>query len=400
MKRFVIILITCALLCSCNKENAVVGTDIPYQGQLILNTATKSSLASSSNHFSFELLHCLLEQRGEEDTESLLISPLSCAVELGVLAESGNFDEEKILTMLGFNTVSRDEICDYCHAVMYEIPALSQTTKYKMGNLLVVNSNEMEVTKDFQSNATEYYDTEVASLPFNKPDNVASFINKWAKQKTNGIITNVVKPLLISKDDYYLLSNALYFNGAWTYPFDKNNTSKSTFTLENGKRVSVNMMKLNDCVNINGLNSIRWNTCYSTISLPYGNHAFNMTNFLPNEGYTVLDVSEYLSRNGMIGEHGGAAPLQIQIPKFSINGSTDLKEAINTLSDNALPQSMTLYQVISMTNDEKGTEAAVVTQTGRLSAPAFPEEFIADHPFVFTISAGGIVLFAGVYKGD
>ena len=405
MKRFVIILITCALLCSCNKENAVVGTDIPYNPEL-LNSATKSSLVSGSNLFSYKLLHSLLEQLGEKDTESLLISPLSCAMELAAWTESGNIDNEKILSMLGFSEGGREELRDYCHSVMYDIPSLSQTTKCIMGNLLVVDSDQTETTKEFQSNAAKYYDTEVASLPFNKPDNVVQYINSWAEKKTNGIIDGVVFKRDVENAAVYILSNVLYFNGAWTYPFYKNNTSKSDFTLENGKTTSVKMMKRNDFES-----DVKFpfgiGPCYSRLSLPYGNQAFHMDIFLPEEGYTVLDVTEYLAKNGRNeGYFSMTHPLEIQIPKFNIKNSLPLNDALNTLGGDAFAKTpFTISQIASMTIDENGTEAAAVTIQGMVGSPRpqpepEPIRFIADHPFVFTISAGGIVLFAGVYKGD
>jgi len=318
-----------------------------------------------------------------------------------MLTESNNpgyIITDNILSMLGFEKGSREDIQNYCHSVMNDLPSLSKTTKYQTANLLVSNTSKGDLDVDFKHNVAEYYGTHVESLPFDNPQTVARYINNWAKENTNSIIDKVIDPGYIRPEWPCLLSNALYFYGYWTYPFDKSHTFDSRFKLENGETVSVKMMKRNDFSD--ALFSFGKSSCYTRLSLPYGNGAFCMDIYLPEDGYGVIDVAACLAddANRQKEQSSYVSLFDLQIPKFNIKGYAELTGPINKLSNYALG-SVAIYQAISLTNDEKGTETASVTQSGFVSSPR-SIKFIADHPFVFTIRSNGIVLFVGVYNGD
>nr|GEX06094.1 hypothetical protein [Tanacetum cinerariifolium] len=68
----------------------------------------------------------------------------------------------------------------------------------------------------------------------------AVIINSWVKEKTNGLIPNIIGGL--TPDDVIIIANALYFKGTWSKPFSSKNTKKKDFHLINGEKVSVPFM--------------------------------------------------------------------------------------------------------------------------------------------------------------
>ena len=78
------------------------------------------------------------------------------------------------------------------------------------------------------------YLSDIENLNFDDARGSANYINKWIQEATNGRIKDLVTEDSVS-NSIVLLINALYFEGAWRFPFNK--TFTSSFTTGQGKKV-------------------------------------------------------------------------------------------------------------------------------------------------------------------
>ena len=148
--------------------------------------------------------------------------------------------KEEINKTLGFgqDTGSMNE---FCSKMLKESAKVDPSTKIEIANAAVVNSGGGAKLKDSFAKAVEsYYDALVYYKDFSKED-VKGFINKWCGEKTHGMIPELLKEP-VKPNEFAHFLNATYFKGIWSSQFKKSDSKKEMFTLENGSKISVNMM--------------------------------------------------------------------------------------------------------------------------------------------------------------
>jgi serpin B len=67
-------------------------------------------------------------------------------------------------------------------------------------------------------------------------------INNWGSEQTRGKIEDLLQEGVLSAATRLVLTNAMYFNAAWHYPFDEDNTEDGVFYLLDGTTANVSMM--------------------------------------------------------------------------------------------------------------------------------------------------------------
>src|SRR4030067_846938 len=75
------------------------------------------------------------------------------------------------------------------------------------------------------------------------PDPSRQIINKWVSDQTEDRIKDLIPFGAIDSLTRLVLTNAIYFNAAWQYPFKENATENGNFYLLNGTKITVPMMK-------------------------------------------------------------------------------------------------------------------------------------------------------------
>ena len=102
----------------------------------------------------------------------------------------------------------------------------------------VTTANSLWMTKDgiwaenmehdFATPVKRYYKGEVYEADFaSQPESVVKEINQWTSEKTEGMIEKIVSD--IPENTVLMLLNAVYFEGKWEIPFDKDDTYEGTF---------------------------------------------------------------------------------------------------------------------------------------------------------------------------
>ena len=190
--------------------------------------------------------------------------------------------------------------------------------------------------------------------------------------------------------------NAVYFKDAWSFPFDKDATKQDKFFTSPEKEIIMPMM-----------NILEWFSYYvgddfRAVSLPFKHNSFDLTILLPSKRFDLEGLMGKLSssvwsemRKKFV--RGMAA---VSIPSFETSYSIELP-----LSDFFPRVTGKLAQKTIFKIDEEGASAVAATQSMLATSPGEPpkiETFIADSPFIYTIteSGSGLILFIGVFTGE
>ncbi|KAJ8762349.1 hypothetical protein K2173_007507 [Erythroxylum novogranatense] len=252
-----------------------------------------------------------------------------------------------------------------------------------------------------------------------KASEVTNEVNAWAEKETNGLIKEVLPAGSVDSNTRLVLTNAVYFKGAWKDKFDAARTKEDDFWLLNGSSVRVPFMTSRKKQFAQAFEG------FKVLKLPYNQgddkRQFSMYFFLPDakDGLPAL-VDKMDAQSGFLDRH---LPLQevevgnFRIPKFNISfgfeasktfkelglvlpfsGEGDLTEMVDSDLGQKLYVSRIFHKSFIGVNEE-GTEAgaasAGVIKLRGLPLPAI--DFVADHPFLFLIREDmtGVVLFIG-----
>lgn len=399
--------------------------DMYSESQTIQLTQAQQVFVNDNNTFTLNFLKAVNET--DRSGKSFIYSPLSITYVLGMVNDAATGQTEQELEQaLGFHQGGINAVNDYCKNLIDNLPKVDNKVTLNIANAIFLNKNytlKPQFTQDMQT----YYNAKAEALDFGAPETL-DHINGWAKEKTNGMIPNIldeIDPYMVS----YLL-NAIYFKADWASKFDKNNTKTESFTTDNGK-TELPLMHQN--VLINYVN----NGVYSAIKMPYGNGYWDMTVMLPEDGKTTDDIISQLSSRGFndvegfCGTMGGVFKpyeVDLKLPRYETESDTNdvpigligllQKMGINRIFDGSLaeiPNMANAHVYIGMMRqkakikvNEEGSEAAAVTVAGITSTSYINEPvqypkavFHANRPFVYVIreASSGVILFVGKFTG-
>jgi serine protease inhibitor len=397
MKRFILILAVLVTTLSTFADEANPKT--------IELTDNERQLVENNNRFAFNLFS---KARGNE---SLLLSPLSITIDLGMLNNGADgVTREEIDAVLGSQGVGgADAINAFCRKLLSESGSLDEKTCVAIANNIYVNSaSGCELLPDFVETASQYYDATPESRDFGD-GKTRDVINQWGSDHTEGMIPEAIKEEEFNPDAVSYLLNALYFKGEWTHKFDVKATYRSLF--DNEKKEAQMMHQYSEF-------SYTENKVYKSIILPYGNMAYQMTVFLPQWGKTIDDVISELNNNGWKRDDYGPSHVNLYLPKFETSTDMRLEDIMMSLGiPNAFEGgygfnkfcNQNVYigmmkQAAKIKLNEEGTEASAVTVIETRKDASVPRyaDFVADHPFLYIISeqSTGAIFFIGQYMGE
>jgi serpin B len=260
------------------------------------------------------------------------------------------------------------------------------------------------------------------SLDFSgEPRVSAGIINHWVSAKTHGRIDSLVSASELEHRTSLMLTDAVYFKGAWVKSFNPGNTHKENFHLPGGRLVRTEMMHKTA-----HLYFYRGKT-FKMLMLPFrgGHDDVEMLVLLPDHINQFSSLEQKLEPSALDGWVGNAERklVEVTLPKFRNTDMLHLTAAVKALglavafskhqadfAGIARLVSRRLYvsKVLQRTYvdlDEKGTEAAAttavimqVTATASYHQPIEqPIVFDANHRFVYLIrdDTTGDILFIG-----
>jgi len=395
-------------------------------------TDQEKDLLASCNSFGLKLFKEV--NASTPNTENVFISPLSASYALG-MAYNGAKGETRvaIANTLEFAGLPVDEVNQVYHDLTAILTGADPLVQMSLANSLWSRQGKA-IVPEFSDVCRQFFDARVEEIDFQAPW-AADTINAWVTNATGGKIDDMVQPPL-SPDIAAMLFNAIYFKGSWMFPFDTADTRTVIFHLADGTATECRMMSKDeaDCQkpgpaypsNPHDTHTDTNITWYSddevlVLGMPYGAGDYRMSIVLPNPGWD-WPPSDSVSIDGVIAGLtyekwttwlGGNTPnkFDLGLPRFRFKYDVSFKDMLialgmeiafdagradfsNLFSDGVgwidEVKHKTFVQV-----DEKGTEAAAVTQI--IFIDSAPPQMICNRPFLIVIheDVSGAILFIG-----
>ena len=262
----------------------------------------------------------------------------------------------------------------------------------------------------FLDTLAENYGAGLRLLDFiNETEKSRVTINDWVSDETEGRIQDLIPQGQLDAATRLVLTNAIYFNAAWQYRFEKSMTSDSPFHLLNGQDINVPMMRQTESFGYTSGDG------YQAVELQYDGGELSMVILLPDSGeYDSFESQLTAEKTNEIISGLQYKQVALTMPKFEFESEFMMKDTLSAMgmpvafSPSADFSGMTgvkgLYidQVIHkafVSVDESGTEAAAATAVDMklTSMPAEPVNVTINHPFIFLIRdiETGTILFVG-----
>ncbi|XP_024941001.1 serine protease inhibitor 77Ba isoform X3 [Cephus cinctus] len=172
---------------------------------------------------------------------NLVLSPFSIWALLVLLWEgSKGKTNEQLMNVLGLPSDRRLTIAGY-RAIDEALQVNTSTVSVEFVKAIFFDINR-PLKRDFESTAEHLYQCPTISINFHKPVEATRVINDWVKLNTHGKIPDLLLEEDL-RDAQLVLANAVYFQGQWSLPFDRDLTTRESFYDEDGKTIGeVDMM--------------------------------------------------------------------------------------------------------------------------------------------------------------
>jgi len=377
-----------------------------------VSTSEQALLVEGNSAFAFELYQAL---KGEEG--NLFYSPYSISLALAMTYAGAHGETaEQMADTLQF-LLDQDKLHPAFNWLDAELAKRGEGAEGKDGEgfrLNIVNAiwgqKDYEFLSAFLDILAENYGAGLRILDFiTETEQSRLTINDWVSDQTEGRIEDLIPQGAIDEWTRLVLTNAIYFNAAWEYPFDEDITADGLFYLLDGGQITVPMMRQMESFGYTEGEG------YQAIELLYDGGELSMVILLPEAGeFEVFEEGVQAQQVSDIISDLQPTEVALTMPKFEFDSEFSLKD---TLAGMGMPIAFSSAADFSgMTGnpelfisdvvhkafvavDEAGTEAAAATAViMKLTAvPEPPVEVTIDRPFIFLIRdiETGAILFVG-----
>ncbi len=417
MKKILIVVLALVLLlpiigCDQTVAGVLVMSDKPRETSPDVSEAGLAMLVEGNSAFAFALYQALKGQEG-----NLFYSPHSISLALAMTyAGARGETAQQIADTLKF-MLEQERLHPAFNWLDAELASRGEGAQGKDGEgfrLNIVNAiwgqKDYEFLPAFLDILAENYGAGLRILDFiTETEKSRLTINQWVSDQTEGRIEDLIPQGAIDALTRLVLTNAIYFNAAWEYPFDEDMTADGPFYLLDGGQVTVPMMKQTESFGYTDGEG------YQVVELRYDGDELSMVILLPEAGQFQA-FEEGLQAQQVDNIISGLQPAQVTLtmPKFEFDSKFSLTD---TLIEMGMPiafsgaadfSGMTgtldlcINEVIHkafVSLDEAGTEAAAATAVimDGSAMPLEPVEVTIDRSFIFLIRdiETGAILFVG-----
>ena len=390
----------------------VVQSDKPRETSPDVDDADLAVLVSGNSDFAFNLYQALSKEDG-----NIFYSPYSISLALAMTYAGARGETERQMADALRFTLPQHRLHPAFNSLDIELSQRGQGARGKDGEGFRLNIvNALWGQKDYQFLTTfldtlaENYGAGLRLLDFiTAPEESRITINNWVSDQTEGRIKDLIPQGLIDELTRLVLTNAIYFNAAWQYPFREDMTGDGPFYLLDGGEVSVPMMRQTESL------GYAEGDGYQAVELPYDGGELSMVILLPRtHQFGTFERSLDAQRVAEIVEALEPRRVALTMPRFEFESSFSLKETLAMMgmpvafSPNADFSGMTGKRELFIADvvhkafvsvDEAGTEAAAATAVVMTltAVPETPVKVTIDHPFIFLIRdiETGTILFVG-----
>jgi len=369
-----------------------------------LEAGDLNQLVEGNTAFALDLYHAVKGDQG-----NFIFSPHSISVAFAMTyAGARNNTEIQMARTLHFD-LPRERLHAAFNALDLALNSRGQGGETNEGTdfkLNIVNAawtqDGYPFLQDFLDLLAVNYGAGMYILDFvSDPESSRRTINNWVARETEDKIKDLLAPGSIDGLTRLVLTNAIYFYGAWSIPFDEDLTETDNFYLANGDVVSIPMMshfsgngEIFSAVVFDG---------YTAVELPYKGDEISMLILVPDRG-RFFEIEQALDANLIDNTVKSLTSwgLRLKMPKFKYESKFELK---NTLSQMGMPEAfdpgladftgMTALRELVIDEayhqgfisvDEKGTEAAAATAVViALTGAGTSLNLTIDRPFIYLI---------------
>jgi serpin B len=395
-----------ALARACPELDEMPGTSPTYKGA-----------AAAVNAFATDLYRHLAGPKGKEKG-NLFLSPYSIELALAMTAAGARGktleEMEKVLHLPKEPHAAFGELSYRLSANGRDVP---RSYELSVANAIWAQQG-YPWEKEFLELTRKHYGAGTIEVDFARPEAARKRINEWVEKETREKIKELIPEGVIDALTRMVLTNAIYFKGAWLYPFDKKRTKDAPFTRTDGTKADVPLMSLTGSLNYGEVHlGGRTGLAVQVLELPYAGKDLSMLVFLPEKGRSVDLMASRLTAETLAAPQLKPAEVSVFLPRFKAESALSLKPVLMDLGMKSAfgnadftgmsPKGKELYITHVLHKafvdvNEEGTEAAAATAVviGRKAAPK-RKEFRADRPFVYAIrdNGTGAALFLGRFVG-
>ena len=343
--------------------------------------------------------------------ENTFISPVSAYLALSLLYSGAEGDtKEEIAQLLHATDMTPEEFEERCQEYREYLELGADGITLSLADSLWIEEGT-EFSPQYLEVLDKYHEATAEELDFSDPDS-ADIINEWVSDATEEMIEEMVDKGDLAAAQYFILMNAIYFQGEWMEDFDPEETEEKEFTLDDGSTTQVDMMQreseeYDEYQHYGGEG-------FEAARIPYGEEGnrTGMYIFVPDDSladfYAQLNSENWEKWMDSFAPNYGT----IGLPRFEIEYEEKLNDPLKEMGmENAFQQDADFSKMLPEEQiafidaieqkavvevDEEGTEAAAVTAAYGLGDPE-PFELIDDQPFFFVVrdDKAQSILFAG-----
>jgi serpin B len=393
----------------------VIKSEKPRISSPEVNEGDITTLVSGNSAFAFDLYQALKEEDG-----NLFYSPYSISLALAMTYAGARGETEQQMADTLHFILSQDRLHPAFNSLDIELGQRGEGAEGKDEEgfrLNIVNAiwgqEGYEFLSEFLDVLAENYGAGLRLLDFTgAPGESRITINDWVSDQTEGRIEDLIPQGLIDEETRLVLTNAIYFNAAWRYPFEEYDTRDGTFHLLGGGEVTVPMMRQTKSF------SYAEGDGYQAVELLYDGREISMVILLPRSGeFEAFEKSLNAQEVDAIIKNMEYDRVVLKMPRFEFESSFRLRETLAAMGmpdaffyGNANFSGMTgnrdlfiadvVHKAFVSVSEER-TEAAAATSavapTARIGPPPEIIEVTVDRPFVFLIRdiPTNTVLFVG-----
>lgn len=390
----------------------VAQSDKPRVQSPSVASSDLAELVAGNSAFAFDLYQAIRKQPG-----NLFYSPYSISAALAMTyAGARGATEHQMADVLHF-ALPQDRLHPAFNALDQALASRGAGAKSKDGKpfrLRIANSlwgqAGYKFLPAFLDTLAENYGAGLRLVDFQKaPEAARKTINDWVSDQTEGKIRDLIPQGAIDTLTRLVLANAIYFNAAWMYPFEKEDTQDGPFYLLDGSQVTVPMMRQSKHLRYFAGDGVQ------AVELPYDGGEVSMVLLVPDRGkFPAFEETLTAETVADILANMESANINLAMPKFQYDATLSLAGTLKAMgmpdafSTNADFSGMDGTRNLAITDvfhkafvavDEAGTEAAAATAViiGLTAMPVSPVELTVDRPFIFLIRdmQTGAILFVG-----
>ena len=383
---------------------------------IVASTYRATDVALANNQFAVDLYSRYAGEAGAD--ENMFFSPFSISSAMAMVYEGAKGQTAmEIGNVFHFPADIAQLRSGYQHAFA-AINGSSSDYALNTANALWVQKS-YPLLGNYTNVVKAYYGGSITNLDFvNSPTFAVSTINRWVSDQTAGKIPTILAAGDVDAHTRLILTNAIYFKGAWSSQFEAGATQSKNFTTGSGGQELVSMMEQTGQFAYADLGNAQF------LKLPYKGDDVSMFVLLPKSN-DLATVGASLSGTAIAaGEQKlQGALVNVSLPKFKVETEKHMPGDLSALgmptafSSTAADfsgmakivdpaQNLYVSDVVHkafIDVDENGTEAAAATAvimakgSAFVSQPPQPIIFNANHPFLFFIQENktGNILFVG-----